>query len=67
MVLYIAFVIGPQHWPISLFLAVSTLNYAYKMLTAIALIPLIYALRSGITSYLGEARARELREAASAA
>ena len=67
VVLYIAFVIGPQHWPISLFLAVSTLNYAYKMLTAVALIPLIYALRSGITSYLGEARARELREAASAA
>ena len=67
IVLYIAFVIGPQHWPISLFLAVSTLNYAYKMLTAVALIPLIYALRSGITSYLGEARARELREAASAA
>ena len=67
VVLYIAFVIGPQHWPISLFLAVATLNYAYKMLTAVALIPLIYALRSGITSYLGEARARELREAASAA
>jgi uncharacterized integral membrane protein (TIGR00697 family) len=67
VVLYIAFVIGPQHWPISLFLAVSTVNYAYKMLAAIALIPLIYALRRAITSYLGEARARQLREAASAA
>jgi hypothetical protein len=32
VVLYIAFVIGPQHWPIPLFLAVSTVNYAYKML-----------------------------------
>jgi len=65
VVLYIAFVIGPQHWPISLFLAVSTVNYAYKMLAAIALIPLIYALRRGITNYLGEARAAELRDAAS--
>ena len=66
VVLYIAFVIGPQHWPMSLFLAVSTVNYAYKMLAAIALIPLIYALRRAITGYLGEARAAELREAASA-
>jgi hypothetical protein len=31
------------------------------------LIPLIYALRRAITSYLGEARAEELRVAASAA
>ena len=67
VVLYIAFVIGPQHWPMSLFLAVSTVNYAYKMLAAVALIPLIYALRRAITGYLGEARAAELREAASAA
>ena len=43
VVLYIAFVIGPQHWSIPLFLAVSTVNYAYKMLAAIVLIPLIYA------------------------
>jgi uncharacterized integral membrane protein (TIGR00697 family) len=66
VVLYIAFVIGPQHWPMSLFFAVATLNYAYKMLAAVALIPLIYALRRGITNYLGEARAAELREAAAA-
>src|SRR5687768_8090511 len=32
VVLYIAFVIGPQHWPISLFLAVATVNYGYKLL-----------------------------------
>ena len=67
VVLYIAFVIGPQHWSIPLFLAVSTVNHAYKMLAAIVLIPLIYALRRAITSYLGEARAEELRAAASAA
>jgi hypothetical protein len=65
-VLYIAFVIGPQHWPTSLFLAVSTVNYAYKMLAAIAMIPLIYLLRRAMTQYLGATRAGELREAAAA-
>lgn len=65
VVLYIAFVIGPQQWPTSLFLAVGTLNYAYKMLAAIALIPAIYLLRRWIHDYLGPARAEELmREAA---
>lgn len=61
VVLYIAFVLGPQHWPTSLFLAVSTVNYAYKMLAAIALIPLLYLVRVGITRYLGAARAATLR------
>ncbi len=64
VVLYIAFVIGPQHWPTSLFLAVGTLNYTYKMLAAIALIPLLYLMRAGIHRYLGRARADELREQA---
>lgn len=64
VVLYIAFVLGPQHWPMSLFLAVSTVNYAYKMLAAVALIPLIYLVRAGIIRYLGMARAVELREEA---
>ena len=62
VVLYIAFVIGPQHWPVSLFLAVGTLNYVYKMLAAIALIPLLYLARAGIHQYLGHARAAELCE-----
>ena len=64
VVLYIAFVLGPQQWPTSLFLAVGTLNYAYKMLAAIALIPLLYLMRAGIHRYLGRARANELREQA---
>ncbi|HOZ24756.1 MAG TPA: queuosine precursor transporter [Thermomonas sp.] len=62
VVLYIAFVLGPQQWPTSLFLAVGTLNYVYKMLAAIALLPLLYLLRAGIHRYLGRARADELRE-----
>ena len=65
VVLSIAFVIGPQHWPTSLFLAVGTLNSGYKMLAAIALLPLLYLARAGIHRYLGKERAAELREQAS--
>jgi len=65
VVLYVAFVLGPQHWPIGLLLAVSTVNYLYKMLAAVALIPAIYLLRRWIHDYLGHARAEQLmREAA---
>ena len=39
VVLYIAFVLGPQHWPMELFLAVGTVNYVYKFVVAIALTP----------------------------
>jgi uncharacterized integral membrane protein (TIGR00697 family) len=64
VVLYIAFVIGPQHWPTSLFLAVGTLNYCYKMAAAIALIPLLYLMRRMIIGYLGSSQSRQLQEAA---
>ena len=64
--LYIAFVIGPQHWSIAQFLAVGTVNYVYKMTAAIVLIPLLYVARVGITAYLGHSEAERLRrEAAS--
>ena len=66
IVLYIAFVIGPQHWSIPQFLAVGTVNYVYKMAAAIALIPLLYVARAGIHAYLGHGEAERLRrEAAS--
>ena len=66
VVLYIAFVLGPQQWPLGLFLAVGTVNYAYKMAMAVLLSPLIYASRNGIERYLGaEEAARLKREAAS--
>jgi queuosine precursor transporter len=64
IVLYIAFVIGPQHWPVKQFLAVGTVNYVYKMSAAIALIPLLYLMRKVIESYLGHATANALREEA---
>jgi hypothetical protein len=64
VVLYIAFVLGPQHWPVPLFLAVGTVNYGYKLLMAFLLIPLIYLTRRLIRGYLGEPAAMALEEAA---
>ena len=66
IVLYIAFVIGPQQWSIPQFLAVGTVNYVYKMTAAIALIPLLYLARAGIKGYLGADEARRLRREAAA-
>ncbi len=66
IVLYIAFVIGPQKWSMSQFLAVGTVNYAYKMCAAIALIPLLYISRGAIRSYLGHGEAERLRREAAA-
>ncbi len=61
VVIWIAFVLGPQQWPTSLFMAVSTVNYAYKMLAAIAMIPLLYLMRHAIRTYLGHEREAQLR------
>lgn len=61
VVLYIAFVLGPQKWPIPQFLAVGTVNYLYKMLAAVALIPLLYLARRLIKSYLGHEEAERLK------
>ena len=61
IVLYIAFVLGPQKWPVSQFLAVGTVNYVYKMAAAIALIPLLYLARRVIERYLGADLAHRLR------
>ncbi len=66
VVLYIAFVLGPQQWPIDLFLAVGTVNYGYKMLMAVALIPLIYLGRRIIERYLGRDAAAGLKAQAAA-
>ena len=61
VVLYIAFVLGPQHWSMSRFLAISTVNYGYKMLAAVAMIPLLYLMRHAIRAYLGHALEERLR------
>jgi len=66
VVLYIAFVLGPQRWPLDLFLAVGTVNYVYKFMAAIALTPLIYLGRYLIERYLGRDLAKALRDRAAA-
>jgi len=66
VVLYIAFVLGPQQWPVDLFLAVGTVNYVYKMVMAVLLIPLIYLGRRMIETYLGPAEAGRLKAEAAA-
>ena len=66
VVLYIAFVLGPQQWPLELFLAVGTVNYVYKFTVAIALTPLIYLGRYLIDRYLGTEQSKSLRDRAAA-
>ena len=67
VVLYIAFVIGPQQWTTGLWLAVGSVNYGYKVIAAIALIPLIYLLRRAINAWLGRDLAAALKRAAAEA
>jgi uncharacterized integral membrane protein (TIGR00697 family) len=64
IVLYIAFVLGPQHWPTSQFVAVGTVNYLYKMLAAVVMIPVLYLVHAGVRRYLGHAETERLREEA---
>lgn len=64
VVLYIAFVLGPQKWSMGLFLAVGTVNYVYKFLMAIVLTPLIYLAHYLIDAYLGEDLAKEMKDEA---
>jgi uncharacterized integral membrane protein (TIGR00697 family) len=66
VVLYVAFVLGPQKWPLELFLAIGTVNYLYKVVAAIALTPLIYVGRFTIEGYLGPALSHTLKERAAA-
>ncbi len=61
IVLYIAFVLGPQHWSIDRFLAVGTVNYGYKVLAAIALIPVIYLMHGVIERWLGRSTATRMK------
>jgi uncharacterized integral membrane protein (TIGR00697 family) len=64
IVLYIAFVLGPQHWPVKQFLAVGMVNYTYKMLAAILMIPALYLVHAGARRYLGVAQVEQLRQEA---
>lgn len=64
LVLYIAFVLGPPQWEMSLFLAVGTVNYAYKFLVAVFLTPIIYLMHSLIDRFLGHELAESMKQQA---
>ncbi len=64
IVLYIAFVLGPQKWSMSLFLSIALLNYAYKFIVAVVLTPLLYLIHFVIDGWLGKELAEELKREA---
>lgn len=64
IVIYIAFVVSPEQWTTDLWLAISTVNYGYKIIAAIVLLPVIYFMHWIIDAYLGKELADEMREAA---
>ncbi len=70
VVLYIAFVGGPQlvggiePWAWSQFLAIGTVNYIYKFAMAIGLTPVIYLAHDIIDRYLGASLASEMKKKA---
>lgn len=66
VVLYIAFVLGPAQWSLSLFFAVATVNYVYKVSAAILLTPAIYGAHYVIDKFLGEELAGRLKAEAAA-
>ena len=64
IVLYIAFHLGPQHWPWQMVLAVGLVNYSYKAFMALVLTPVIYLVHGMIQSYFGKELSAEMRQAA---
>ncbi|MDX2282940.1 MAG: queuosine precursor transporter [Bacteroidia bacterium] len=60
VVLYIAFVLGPQHWSVERFLAVGIVQYVYKFIVAWLMIPVLYGLHALVRQYLGAGRAESL-------
>lgn len=63
VVLYIAFVLGAD-WTMELFWSVGTVNYIYKVIAAIALLPLLYLVHMAINRYLGKEESSRLKRIA---
>ncbi len=73
VVLYVAFKLGPElaggvsePWPWSRILAVASVQYLFKCVTAILLTPAIYLAHFGIDKYLGAPVAARMKKAARA-
>lgn len=62
VVLFIAFYIGPDHWPFVMVMAVALVNYLYKFAVAVAVTPLLYAVHWAIDAFLGKELAKQLIE-----
>lgn len=61
VVLYIAFVLGPQQWDLNTFFAIALVNYCYKASVAIILTPLLYLAHHQIDQFLGKDLSDELK------
>jgi uncharacterized integral membrane protein (TIGR00697 family) len=61
IVLYIGFIL-PGTMTLKKFFAIGTVNYTYKVLAAIVLLPVLYLIHKLIRSFLGEKRAEELSD-----
>ncbi len=62
VVLYVAFVLNPnENWSTELFLAVGSVNYAYKFVVAVVLTPVIYLAHYLIDLYLGKELSEKIR------
>ena len=59
IVLYIGFVL-PGLMTTRQFFAIGTVNYTYKVLAAICLVPILYLIHRIIRNYLGVDRAKEM-------
>ena len=66
VVLYIMFVLGPQQWSLDRFFAIGSVNYAYKVLIAILMTPVIYGVHRLIKHLLGKDTAHAMSESAAA-
>jgi len=70
VVLYIAFYLGkldtPDQWPLSQVMAIATVNYMYKFIAAIVMIPLLYFVHKAIDAYLGKDLAHKMIHEAAA-
>ncbi|MFZ1378952.1 MAG: queuosine precursor transporter [Saprospiraceae bacterium] len=60
IVLFIAFYIGAK-WSLTQVLAIGTMNYIYKFIVAILLIPVIYLVHFLIDNYLGKELSQAMR------
>lgn len=63
VVLFVAFYLG-GNWTFSMVLAIGVVNYVFKFVVALALIPALYGIHALIEAYLGKELATRLRQEA---